>query len=599
MLFRSKAKSGTDLQDKPRTRGGLRSMVRGTFSGIGWLYNWLRGRRAYRDFDTRPFEGPDEVDRRERLRKAIKAIRDAGFYTYDGIVSLAQEHYAKRRDEQRQILMNVSRLLREAKTPEERARLQQKRQEAAEMFGERVRDVSRLKSFPLDNSLANDLRELADPADEAIYARVPRGKRLRLMYDFFEDSGLLASPIPAKWLANRPDVTQTLLYRAAGPGDAFYHALRVSTGQDDPIKAFVEDEQKKKQPFAGAVYQSFVFDNPYFKRGVFIVRDGDQRRPVEVEYFEGWSSDLAAGQSRFTQRYEEYYRGYLLDQGYDAYIFLFGPQDPSLKFNDPYSAQLAFRALEHIIQKWTWNSQGETIAEFLRRLDGDEVTHFLEGFVQNSEDVARQASANGANGGMETLPALADFTGRASMEAIFNDPLLKGLPMVPDESEKGRDFKAEALELKSALWKLFEVDGKPGPQIGQNRRVRTLYLEGASRAALTPNILRGAVVAFDNMAKSEMLLERTIMYRLGMPTSNPVDLARLSIVARNRSNRFDMRVPDHDRGKLEVFEPNYREIFLALGYDVAPSDEERRAFRIEPVVNNTTSDAEDMEFIIE
>jgi hypothetical protein len=157
----------------------------------------------------------------------------------------------------------------------------------------------------------------------------------------------------------------------------------------------------------------------------------------------------------------------------------------------------------------------------------------------------------------------------------------------------------DAHQLQATLWKLFEVDGKPSPKVGNHLRVRTLYLEGANRADLTPNVLRGRVLSFDNMSKSEMLAERTIMYRLFQPTTSPVEILSHAAKARKLSGRFDMRVDDESRGRLAGFEPEYRQIFLDLGYDIAPVEEDHKAFRINPVVTDTGSDIEETEFIIE
>ncbi len=584
----------------------------GFFGALGWLLlvigshlplvgRYIRRMRKRREHETEPFGAAAEVKKREELRKALVDIRKAKFYTYEGLVSLAQDHYAREH----------LRLIDEAKNPNLSP---EKQRDLRKQARERGNDVRVLKKWAIDEQLSKELRLLGETDDTEKYVKVPKGKRLRLMHEFMDQSGLIKSPVPIKWLVDQPDIVQSLVYKAAGSGDMLYHALRIAMGQDDPKAAFKSDDDKNaSQPFAGAVYMSFIFDSPYFKRGVFVVRNGDQRGPVEVEYFEGWRNHLSGGQGygRLTQRYEDYYRGYLLDQGYDSYVFLFGPQDPSLKFNDPYNALLAFRGLDKILEKWgdTWDPRETDIADFLRSLDIDAVTDLMELFVRNSEDVAREAAASGAyddDGGKVKL--VADYTGRATMDALIDDPLLKGVPMVAETKERKRDFRAEAEGLRRSLWQLFEVDGKTAPQVGQNRRIRTLYLEGANRSALTPHALRGTVQSFDNTSKSEMLLERTIMYRLGLATTNPVDLAKVTVVARNRSDRFDMRQyfnPDYPgqaeavRSALAEFEPAYGEIFLALGYDITISGEERKAFRLNPVVNNTVSDEEDMEFVIE
>ena len=70
-------------------------------------------------------------------------------------------------------------------------------------------------------------------------------------------------------------------------------------------------------------------------------QNGDKKGPVDVEYFEGWTIKHETGQYRRdaqgrvvvdedgrpipepprTQRYEEYYRGYLIDQIVLLFIF--------------------------------------------------------------------------------------------------------------------------------------------------------------------------------------------------------------------------------------------------------------------------------------
>ncbi len=572
-----------------------------------------------------------EFEQRQKIQKALVKIEEEGFYTLGGIVSLIQSHYEKALAEAFEKSKDPS------LTPDERKDWKDKHR--ALLTDTR----SRLKRRPL----THQLRRLVDAAESDRLCRSPRGKRLTLIHDFMEVSGFLDSPVPLKWVKEKPAVLQSMLYAGAGSGDAVFHSMRLATGLDDPSKAF---KDKETAPFAGAVYQSYVFDNPYLKRGVFVVRAGDLRGPIEVEYFEGWNSELQSRdykaldswveqrtwrrQDPKRQRYEEYYRGYLVDQGFDSYVFLFGPQDPGLKFNDPYNALLAVKGLQKLIAKRSadasegWDAKAETIADYLKGLDETYVINTLKAFLEESDDTVRQAQHDhdrleedliSGQGLLLSGPAdafddgrpsgraryRADFTGRATREtlldtpAIANDPYLRHLSEGWDRAEPSQNLEAEAAELKKALWTLFEVEGRPAPKVGEARRIRTLYLEGANRNALTPNVLKGSVVAFDNSSKSEMLCQKTLMYRLGPPTTDIVELTNMTIMARNGADRFDMRQPDEDRDLLGSFEPKYREIFLTLGFDVAPTHEQHKPYRVDALMSNTASDAEELEVVLD
>ncbi len=567
-----------------------------------------------------------EFEQRIKVQKALDKIEKEGFYTLGGVVSLMRQHYAKKLEEARAAL-NDSDASDDGK-------------DAKATFRELLLDTEqRLKR----RSVVHQLRRLMDAKEGDRLYRAPRGRRLALIHDFMEDTGFLDAPVPVKWIKERPGILQTMLYSGAGTGDLVYHSIRLATGQDDPKKPYKDDEVA---PFAGAVYQSYVFDNPYFKRGVFVVRAGDLRGPVEVEYFEGWNVDLqtenyrsnfAATGPGLRQRYEEYYRGYLLDQGYDSYVLLFGPQDPGLKVNDPYNARVAILALQKLMSNAPkmWNRSEQTISEYLKDLSEDFVLKTLTEYLKScdselelakkrrAQDIRRTAEGEARSTGQDLVvyerhyadqtrmeaELRTDFTGRAARSSVFEDPDLKnhslygylpGLNGPHEESQDGEEsrYEAEAVALRDALWKMFEVEGPEEYKVGNARRIRTLYLEGANRNALTPNVLKGSVVAFDNTGHSEMLLQRTIMYRLDMPTENPVDLAGMTVMARNRADRFDMRSPDDGRINIGRFEPKYREIFLALGYDVAPISEER-PYRVDPLISNTASDAEEMEVVLE
>ncbi|MGF1455273.1 MAG: hypothetical protein ACFB6R_07830 [Alphaproteobacteria bacterium] len=570
-----------------------------------------------------------EFEQRMKVQKALDKIEKEGFYTLGGVVSLMREHYTKEAD----AAFDTWKRAKQGTDAEK---------EAKAAYREMLWDVERrLKG----RSVTHQLRRLMDAKQGDRLYRAPRGRRLQLIHDFMDKTGFMDAPVPVKWIKERPGVLQTMLYAGAGAGSMVYHSVRQAMGQPDPKKDYKDDEVA---PFAGAVYQSYVFDNPYFKRGVFVVRPGDLRGPVEVEYFEGWSVELQAENYRSNfagsgpavrQRYEEYYRGYLLDQGYDSYVLLFGPQDPGLKVSDPYNARIAIGGLQKLMNGAgrTWDRTKETIADFLKGLPEDYVLKTLTDYLEvcdvelerakkrHASDVRRHLEGEARTTGTELAVVdryydartqfeaelRTDFTGRAARSSVFEDPDLKNHSLYeylssvkgsgsPDDRGGNDPYADEAKALRDALWKMFEVDtGEQQGPVGSARRVRTLYLEGANRNALTPNILKGSVMAFDNTGRSDMLREGTIMYRMDMPSENPVDVASMTIMARNRAERFDMRAPDLGRERLGLFEPKYREIFLSLGYDVAPRSEEEKPYRVDPLVSNTATDAEEMEVVLE
>ncbi len=605
-----------------RPAGGFWNPFTALWNGIEGCFAWIRLQITGDDSPIfgLPVDGEaTALDQRIKVQKALVKIEEDGFYTLGGVVSLMRDFYAKERDKALDVYLKAERGTEAWKKARDTHRAMLKH--TGPRLGTRRITVQ--------------LRRLLDAADRERICREPKGTRLTLVHDFLEKAGFLDAPIPVNLIKDKPDVMKKLVYAGVGHGDLVFHSMRMATGLDDPGKDF-KDNDTDPHPFEGAVFQSYVFDNPYLKRGVFVVRSGDERGPVEVEYYEGWSSELQSTDHRdlasrpadpYVQRYEEYYRGYMLDQGYDSYIFLFGPQDPGLKFNDSYNALLALKGLQKLLKAngkedgAGWDASKENVADYLRGLDEKHVIETLKTFLESSDQAVQQAvrpQPDGGEGlhvigqgqGTSVVPfekpkewpdrLRANFTGRAAMlETVFKDPLLKGLPEIWKQEDEKQDMAAEARELKNALWKMFEVDGRPAQKIGNHRRIRTIYMEGATRNALTPHILKGSVVAFDNISKSEMLLERTIMYRLGAPTTNAVDLANMTVIARNRADRFDMRQPDEMRDHLARFEPKYREIFLALGYDVAPAAEEHKPYRVDPLISNTASDGEDMEFVIE
>ncbi len=566
-----------------------------------------------------------QLDMRAKTAKCLKSIEEEGFYTLGGVVSLMRQHYVRQRDEAFEKMRCED--LSEAE-----------RQKWAEIYEERLKDTEkRLKH----KTILKQLRKLLKAAEEDRISMVPKGTRMVRIYEFLQHAGfldakgLVTTPLPMKYVEDKPRAVKLLIYRGAGDGDAFYHSARVAMGGEDPAK-YLNDEP---YPFAGAVYQTYLFDNPYLKRGTLIVRNGDERGPIDVEYFEGWSQKLDNGEDIDEAKYEEYYRGYLLDQGYDSYVFLFGPQKQSVPFTNDDEVKLVFEALEHLAKGkeapkgWcknrlvgsvegeeeeypnrAWDAKNEPIELFLQRLDPDFVLETLENYYAATGHSAVPGSHGGpaaqlpgaGTSGMEedteeeeeeirsNVPALA-FPSDSPLRGVFNSSLLKQIASFGEQrTDPGEPPRDKAIRLKKVIWDLFEVDGKPGPKPGEHRRVRTMYMQGIGRTNLTPSVVKGSVMAFDNNTKADMLMERTIMYRLGGPSTNAMYLARLGLGARWLANRFDMRQPDDHNLKLADFEPNYREIFLALGYDVGGTAQ-RKSYRIDPVVSQTASEPDEIE----
>lgn len=293
------------------------------------------------------------------VRKALKRIDDAGFYTLDAVRQLAVKHFRQKSEAFAGIAEDLRKLLISGRLSTE------KRPEAVEERSRALDVASRARlaeGMFKNRGMTDRLEKLMEGKRHPFPAYVlPSRKAVGYLFQFFRECGFLDSPAPVRYLIRDRLLTTVLVNTVKDVQDEearkalrdgryedershfFYHAVRSEIGGRGVRLRYELLERAEKLPdlIPGAVYTTYIYDEPYLKKGVFVIYPRRPNDPARVKFLTRWESPVTrqvpgelngsvkAGHNQATASragaFVEEQKGYIFDQGFDFYIFLFGP----------------------------------------------------------------------------------------------------------------------------------------------------------------------------------------------------------------------------------------------------------------------------------
>lgn len=331
-----------------------------------WVLAKLGIKKGPSDKDRGGREDDDFAEDALFVKKALRRIDNAGFYTLDAVRQLAVKHFKAKAEENAQKAEQTRKTLAtERLGPEQRAEgirrcREARRAAAAARHAERM-----FKNRHLTDKLERykDSKSPAFPS-RAWLTNMPSKDVIVFLHEFFEESGFLDNPAPVRYLLRDKLLTTVMVNtvkdlqdRAAQKAGAqggvvadeqnhfFYHAVRSEIGGRGVRLRYELLEKAEKVPnlIPGAVYTTYIYDEPYLKKGVFVIYPRRPNDPARVKFLSRWQSPVtrpvgAAINGPVTSRHNqsapsraatfvEEQKGYIFDQGFDFYIYLFGPDE--------------------------------------------------------------------------------------------------------------------------------------------------------------------------------------------------------------------------------------------------------------------------------
>ncbi|MFP3943559.1 MAG: hypothetical protein ACLFWF_06690, partial [Alphaproteobacteria bacterium] len=306
-------------------------------------------------------EDGDLAEQTLLVRKALERIEAAGFYTLDAVRQLAVEHFRKKAEAfdgvagEARDAYNAGQL-----SPEKRQQCLEKRKTALDV----ARRSRAAEALFRHRGLTDRMQRLMEGKQHTFPSYVlPSKKAIRLLFQFFRESGFLEGPAPVRYLIRDRLLTTVMVNtvkevqdeearRALKDGTRyqdeqthfFYHAVRSEIGGKASRLRYeiLERIEKAGDLIPGAVYTTYIYDEPYLKKGVFVIYPRRPNDPARVKFLSRWESPvtrqvpgaeiagpLKAGHNQVTASragaFVEEQKGYIFDQGFDFYIYLFGP----------------------------------------------------------------------------------------------------------------------------------------------------------------------------------------------------------------------------------------------------------------------------------